>query len=54
MHDRKDFHLSIDDDKILEREADELTCSLLISHNENLRFKRNANFSIDKIIKLSQ
>lgn len=54
MHDSKDFHLTMDDDKILEDEADELACSLLIPHEDFFRFKRRGNFSIGEIIKFSQ
>lgn len=53
-HDSKDFHLTMDDDKILEDEADELACSLLIPHEDFFRFKRRGNFSIGEIIKFSQ
>ena len=42
------------DDKILEDEADELACSLLIPHEDFFRFKRRGNFSIGEIIKFSQ
>lgn len=54
MHDSKDFHLTMDDDKILEDKADELACSLLIPHEDFFRFKRRGNFSIGEIIKFSQ
>lgn len=54
MHESKDFHLTIEEDKILEDEADELACSLLIPHEEFLRFKRKGNFSIGEILKFSK
>lgn len=54
IHDSKNFHLTMEDDKILEDEADELACSLLIPHEEFLRFKRKGNFSIGEILKFSK
>lgn len=54
MHDSKDFHLTMEDDKILEDEADELACSLLIPYEEFLKFKRKENFSIGEIVKFSK